>query len=363
MSGSGTGLVVGKFCPLHRGHQLLLDHAQAACAQLIVVSYTKPEFPGMVPEQREAWLQALYPAASLWVLDDARLAAYCRQRGLASRRLPGNDAGDDAHRQFMAWLLREVIQREVDIVFSSEDYGPGFAAVLSQQQQLRGGRAVAHVSVDPARAAVPVSGTALRADLHGQRDQLAAEVYRHFVRRVALIGGESTGKSTLARTLSERLGSLHAAEYGRELWEAQDGQLQEADLLHIAQTQVAREEQLQASATRWLVCDTTPLTTLLYAEAMFGRADPLLQALAARPYDLVLLCDPDVPFVQDGTRRDEAFRQWQHAWYLRELDARQIPYRQLSGSWQQREALAMAAMAAAQPDESRATPPSLVAAQ
>lgn len=345
MSRMRVGLVVGKFCPLHRGHQFLLDHAQAACERLIVVSYTKPEFPGMAPARREAWLRALYPDANHWVLDDVRLAAHCQRLGLPQRCLPDNDASDEAHRLFMAWLLREVIQSEVDLVFTSEEYGPGFASVLSQQQQLHGGRAVAHVEVDPARRSVPVSGTAVRADLHAQRQQLAPQVYRDFVRRVVLLGGESTGKSTLAWTLATRCGSVYATEYGRELWEAQDGQLQEKDLLHIAQTQVAREEDLLGAANVWLVCDTSPLTTLLYAEAMFGRADPTLLELAQREYDLVLLCDPDVPFVQDGTRRDEEFRHWQHRWYLRELEARKIPFLQLRGIWQQREAAALAAMA------------------
>ncbi|MGE8212483.1 AAA family ATPase [Stenotrophomonas sp.] len=345
MSMPRTGLVVGKFCPLHRGHQLLLDHAQAACAQLIVVSYTKPEFAGMEPQRREQWLRSLYPGTQHWVLDDARLAAHCQRLGLPTRVLPDNDASDEVHRLFMAWLLREVIRQQVDVVFSSEDYGPGFAEVLSQQQQLHGGDAVAHVAVDPTRRTVPISGTALRTDLHAQRQQLAPQVYRHFVKRVVLLGGESTGKSTLAVRLAERCGSVHAAEYGRELWEANNGQLQEADLLHIAQTQIAREEALLETASTWLACDTSPLTTLMYAQAMFGRADPLLQALSARHYDLVLLCAPDVPFVQDGTRRDADFRRWQHGWYLRALEARQLPYRQLRGSWQQREATALAAMA------------------
>jgi hypothetical protein len=135
--------------------------------------------------------------------------------GLPQRCLPDNDASDEAHRLFMAWLLREVIQSEVDLVFTSEEYGPGFASVLSQQQQLHGGRAVAHVEVDPARRSVPVSGTAVRADLHAQRQQLAPQVYRDFVRRVVLLGGESTGKSTLAWTLATRCGSVYATEYGR----------------------------------------------------------------------------------------------------------------------------------------------------
>ena len=159
---AARGLVVGKFCPLHRGHQVLLDHAQAACERLVVVSYTRPEFDGLWPARREQWLRNLYPQAQHWVLDDARLAALCQQRGVPVRALPHNDEDDATHRHFVAWLLREIVRSDVDAVFTSEAYGPGFAAVLSQEQQQRGGRAVVHVEVDPARVRVPTSGTAIR---------------------------------------------------------------------------------------------------------------------------------------------------------------------------------------------------------
>lgn len=338
----GTGLVVGKFCPLHRGHQYLLDRAQRECERLIVISYTKPEFDGCEPERRERWLAALYPEAERLVLDDTRLAAHCASLGLAAVTVPHNDAPDDEQRGFVAWLLREMLRVEVDAVFTSEAYGDGFAAALTRAQGEHGSADVRHVCVDMARAAVPVSGTAIRVDMHASRDRLDPVVYRDFVRRVAILGGESTGKSTLAALLAEHLGTIHAAEYGRELWEHKAGRLVHEDMLHIAQVQVAREERLALEAHRMLICDTTPLTTLLYAQAMFGRTDPELEALAERRYDEVLLCAPDAPFVQDGTRRDEAFRQWQHEWYVRELDARHIPYRLLSGSWHERTAMALA---------------------
>jgi NadR type nicotinamide-nucleotide adenylyltransferase len=334
------GLVVGKFCPLHRGHEYLLDRAQAACGQLIILSYTKPEFPGCEPERRERWLRELYPDAVRLVLDDARLAQACRHRGLPVVMLPDNDAPDDTQRRFVAWVLRHLLDTAVDAVFTSESYGEGFAAVLSSEQQGAGGPSVAHVMVDQQRQAVPVSGATIRADVHGSRAYLAPEVYRDFVGRVAILGGESTGKSTLAVSLAERLSTFHAAEYGRELWEAKHGALVKDDMLHIAQTQVAREETLALQANRFLICDTTPLTTALYSEVMFGEVVDELVMLSGRAYDHVLLCSPDVPFVQDGTRRDEAFRQWQHAWYVRELQARGIRYGLLSGGWEARLAAA-----------------------
>ncbi|GAB3507824.1 AAA family ATPase [Pseudoxanthomonas daejeonensis] len=344
MSAFAHGLVVGKFCPLHIGHQLLLNYAQESCEELTVLSYTKPGFPGMDAPRREEWLSALYPRATHWVLDDDRLAAHCRQRGVAVQTLPQNDNGDDVHRQFVAWLLREVIGRPVDVIFTSEAYGPGFAQALSRCQLAIGEPEVSHVSVDMGRRQLPISGTAIRGDLHAHRQWLSPLVYKDFVRRVAIVGGESTGKSTLAVALAQAFGTVHAPEYGRELWEAQGGILAESDLLHIARTQVAREDSLSLTASRFLMCDTTPLTTLLYARAMFGRSDPALDYLAQRGYDRWILCDPDVPFVQDGTRRNDAFRHEQHKQYLEELAARGTRYLRLSGAWDTRIITAIAAV-------------------
>ena len=93
----------------------------------------------------------------------------------------------------------------------------------------------------------------------------------------------------------------------------------------IAEGQIAAEDAAARTANRWLFCDTSPLTTLFYSRELFGRAEPELEALAERPYDLTVLCAPDFPFVQDGTRRDERFRTRQHDWYRRALARAKSP--------------------------------------
>lgn len=150
-------------------------------------------------------------------------------------------------------------------------------------------------------------------------------------RTLALLGGESSGKTTLARALAQRLGTAWVHEYGRELWEARDGALEEHELLDIAVEQIRREDEALPRAHGWLVCDTTPLTTLGYAHWTHGRADPRLAALAMRRYDRVLLCEPDFAHVQDGWRREAAFRDEQHAWYLARLQAGDTPWLRVGG--------------------------------
>ncbi|WP_312316038.1 AAA family ATPase [Stenotrophomonas sp.] len=333
-----TGLVVGKFSPLHRGHQALIDHALSRCDRVLLLSWSKPELPGCDAVRREAWLEALYPQVERLVLDEAGLARLCAQRGIAPRALPDNQDDDAAQRAFVAWVCTALWNCRVDAVFTSEHYGDGFAASLQQHFSATEGAVwpVAHVCLDLDRRGVPVSGTALRANVHGLRQYLDPRVYTDFVGRIGLLGGESSGKTTLAGALAQRLRTVWAAEFGREHWEAKDGALQYDDLLHIAQVQVRREETLAATAHRWLVCDTTPLTTLLYCQDMFGRADTALHAMADRPYAHLFLCAPDFPFVQDGTRRDDAFRHAQHDAYIAWLRQRQRPFTLLTGSLQQR---------------------------
>lgn len=333
MSTYERGLVVGKFCPLHLGHELLIRRATQACGELLVVSYTKPEFPGLEPARRESWLRVQFPQAHIVVLDDARLAALCAARGVPARTLPHNEDDGELHRHFMGWLCWTVLDLPVDAVFSSEDYGPGFARVL-QQHYAQG--AVAHVSVDPARTLVPVSGTLVRQDPHAHGALLSPVVRASFVRRVCVLGGESSGKTTLAQALARHFDTAWVAEFGRELWESQDGVLAYDDLLKIGREQLRREAAAAGQARRWLFCDTSPLTTYFYCVEMFGRAEAALLELAGHDYDLVVLCAPDFPFIQDGTRRDDSFRLRQHAWYQAELARRGIAFVHVSGSVDER---------------------------
>jgi NadR type nicotinamide-nucleotide adenylyltransferase len=341
-----TGLVVGKFAPLHRGHELVIERALAECSRVLVLSWSRPELPGYEPERRAAWLARRFPAVESLVLTGDSLRALDPPASLAE--LPANDSDVGAQRRFTAWICERAWGTRPDAVFTSEPDGADFAGELTSWFR-RGDpawAAVTAVLVDPARELAPISGTVLRADVHRHRAWLAPEVYRDFVGRVALVGGESTGKSSLARALAARLDTAHVEEYGRELWEERAGWLEFSDLVLIADEQVAREEVAAGKAREWLFCDTTPLTTLFYSHHMFGCADPALEALAGRRYGLTVLCQPDFPFVQDGTRQDAAFRQRQHNWYVAELTRRKVPFVAAAGGLEERVALVERALSA-----------------
>lgn len=276
----------------------------------------------------QAWLREFYPAAHILILNSC-----------AEFLLPHNDAADNVHRQFVGWVCEHLFGVEIDAVFTSEEYGDGFAAALSEYFMTRG-RAVSepvdHVMVDQARMRIPTSGTAIRRDPHTLRAFLDPRVYGSYVKRVAVLGGESSCKTTLCAALATQFATCWVPEYGRERWTSKKGELEYADMLHIGQVQRARESEFAQRADRWLFCDTTPLTNLFYSLEMYGRAADELTELAQSRYDIVVLCAPDIPFIQDGTRRDTDFRCRQHKWYQDRLQQKQIPYTVLAGSLQAR---------------------------
>jgi HTH-type transcriptional repressor of NAD biosynthesis genes len=227
-------------------------------------------------------------------------------------------------------------------VFTSEDYGPEFARHLGCR----------HVMVDRGRSTVPVSGTAVRGDPLNHLDFLEPCVRAYFVRRVVLIGAESTGKTTLAEWLARELNTTWVPEYGREYWEKKvaglkmDGPLPgwtSEEFLHIAAEQLRREDAAAGIANKVLICDTNAFATGTWHERYVGSRDTGVDAVGARDrVDLYLLCAPDFPFVQDGWRDGESIRDWMHERFLAQLRAGDGRFVLLEGGEADRRARALA---------------------
>lgn len=332
----GAGLVVGKFAPLHNGHVLVVQRALSLCERVLIISYSSPELPGYEAERREAWLRTCFPTATVLVVTPDRLTTWLSAD--PAPPIPPNDASDFIQREFVAMLCDRILGGPIDVVFTSEDYGDGYAAHLTERFGAKhpNACAVRHVMVDRERRTVPISSTELRHNPWQHWNYLPRPVARSLVQRIVVLGGESSGKTVLAARLAEELDTECVPEYGRELWEAKRGALVYEDLSLIAREQIRREESAIDVARAFVFCDTSPLTTLFYSLEMFGQAEPDLLLAAQRQYSLVVLCAPDFPFIQDGTRRDEAYRQHQTAWYESQLLARGVSYVTACGSLAER---------------------------
>ncbi len=129
------------------------------------------------------------------------------------------------------------------------------------------------------------------------------------VRRIALVGAECTGKSTLAARLAQALPGVLVGEYLREFCDREQRTPRRDEQATIAATQRAREDAaLAVAAARglsWVVCDTTPLMTAIYGEFVFGDASLLAPAIARqRAYALTLVTLPEFDWQADGLQRD-----------------------------------------------------------
>ena len=173
--------------------------------------------------------------------------------------------------------------------------------------------------------------------------------------RIALIGAESTGKTTLCEALAAHYDTVWVAEYGREHWEnkiaAQNTPPGETpawsddEFIHIAEEQQRRENDAATRANRVLICDTNAFATATWFERYAGTRHPEVDAIGARDQvDLYLIPSPDVPFVQDGVRDGEKIREWMHDRFLELIRANGTPYVLITGAWDARLPQAIAAI-------------------
>jgi NadR type nicotinamide-nucleotide adenylyltransferase len=279
------GLVLGKFLPYHIGHAHLIRTARAQVDTLtvLVCSVAREPIPGTA---RFAWVAETHP--------DCRVVHVAEE-------VPQTP---DEHPEFWP-IWTDIVRRHagaVDVVFTSEEYGDELARRLGAR----------HVCVDLARKAYPVSGTAIRRDPLAHWDYIPPVVRPSYVHRIAILGTESTGKTTLAERLATAFCTEWVPEYGRAYCEGRDPRdLTPADFDAIGRGQVAAEELAARLANRVLVCDTDVRTTATWSDIILGtRSAWLSRAAAEREYSHVVLLDDDVPWVNDGTRvlRDERAR-------------------------------------------------------
>lgn len=128
-------------------------------------------------------------------------------------------------------------------------------------------------------------------------------------RRIGLLGGESTGKSTLALALADALPGFVAEEYLRDF--VRDfGRLptladQEGIFLTQQMTVRTVARAAEYAETPWVIADPLPLMTAVYSLVYFDD-DSLLEAGIedAATYDVVLWCAPDMPWVPEEGMRD-----------------------------------------------------------
>lgn len=278
------GLVAGRFLPVHRGHQYLIDFARARCQELVIAVRKQPG-DAIDARQRVEWLRELYPQCR--VLDD-------------------EDYGP------------------IHAVFSSERSHHDLASRLGARLEL----------CDPERRVVPISGTRIREAplLHWR--YLPGCVRPYYLKVVRVVGAEGSGKTTLCQRLASRLETLVVPEFAVELAEANGGKLDKGQLAEWATRHLATRQAMERQANRVLFLDTDLLTVALWGERLYGEAPPWIRRHKV-DYDETLLLEPvlDGLSAQQARERQEMFDQWSGT-----------PGVRIKGDWESRELQALTAL-------------------
>lgn len=306
-----TGMILGKFMPIHKGHQYLIDFARKQVEHLTVIvgSLASESISG---ELRYEWVNELYPDVNV---------QHCMDE---------NPQYPHEHPDFWnIWVasIRKFIPEGPDVVFTSEEYGDELARRLGAQ----------HILCDLSRSSVPVSATRIRENPYENWQFIPEPVRPYFAKRIVIYGPESTGKTTLAEKLAQYYNTVWVPEFARSYLDEKGVWVELSDIPIIAKGQIAGEDKLAQQANRLLICDTELITTCVYSRHYFGECPAeVLQKADERQYDLYLLLDIDVPFVADWQRPDADSREEFFTIFRGELDRRGRRYKVISGSYEER---------------------------
>lgn len=162
------------------------------------------------------------------------------------------------------------------------------------------------------------------------------------MKRVVLIGPESTGKTTLASYLAKQFDTVWVPEYARTYLDCLDRPYEEKDLLEIAKGQIQKEDELAKEAKDLLICDTDLIVLKVWGEHNYRRSHPwILEQIEKRKYDLYLLTYPDIPWVGDPQRENPELGAYFYGVFKRVLTTLGAWFVEIKGTEEQRQGKAV----------------------
>lgn len=287
-----TGLYGGSFNPLHQGHVDCILQAANQCEELYLVLCVGEKRDEIDYRIRYRWLYRLTEHIGnvklLMIKDD------CDSKSAYTM----DDAKEDAQK------IKNSIGKPIDAVFFGDDYNEdSFWYVCYPECQ--------HVKI-PRNG---ISSTEIRKAPYKHWDWIPKIVKPYYVKKVLLVGGESTGKSTLTINLAQRFNTNYIDEAGREisLRSGTDELMLQSDYTEILLQQKLNEIKATEESNKVLFIDTDALITRFYLgfleNEQMGKNVDLSDAIdSINSYDLILFLEPDVKFVQDGGRSEEIHR-------------------------------------------------------
>ena len=314
-----NALVLGKMYPVTTGHLHLINTAieNSERVNIIVCFNSDQSIPG---EIRVKALREIYRNNSkvfIYPLDDTGLP----QHEYECETL------DDFYNHW-TFAVYNLISK-LDVIFTSEYYGDDFAKYLG----------ISHHLVDIERKTYSISGTQVRQNPFDCWDFIPNEMKPFFVKRIAIIGPESVGKSILSERLASKFETNFVHEYGRTVYENNGNKIDISDFIPISKGRQSLEDDLVKKSNKLLFCDTEDITTYFFSQLFYPNDYESIEnwfLKKIKPYDLYILLRPDCDDIQDGSRPflDE---RWGHFNEIDEfLTKRKYNFHTVGGNWEER---------------------------
>ena len=318
-----TGFVLGKFCPLHKGHQYLIDTARKWVERLYIV--VDNIMDDVIPvSQRMKWVRQEYPDAVVLT---------------QHAPLPQSPVETPLFWDIWRETLLSLLPEKIDVVFASETYGERLARELQAD----------FVMVDSERLHIPISATSIRHSLITNWNFLADAAKADMMTTVCVFGPESTGKSTLTKRLAEHYGVPYVPEYAETVIRARrstasdasqrgNGDLSFDDMELIVQGHHELiQDTIVSKRPPLLFVDTDAITSKIWSNELFGKESPIIEDFIRRQhFSHYLLLDVDLPWKDDVHRYRPNKRKEFFDKCLHELMLRGLPFHVIRGFGEKR---------------------------
>ncbi len=309
------GFVFGKFLPFHKGHQAMISFALTKCDVLsvLVCCSDKESIPC---ETRQSWILKTFPGLT---------ALQVRTFNYKESELPSTSESSLEVSKSWSEIFKQLFP-DYDLVITSEEYGNYVASFMG----------IEHVPFDPDKKLFPVSATDIRRDPFTNWQFLPDSVKPYFSIKVAILGTESTGKTTLTEKLSKHFNCSSVHEAGRDL--IPDSKAFEYDDLYLVASEHAKRiEKATQGNCPLVIMDTDIHITKSYASFIFERELEVDSSITdVNKADLYIYLNNDVEYTQDGTRLSIIDRNKLDISHRETLRRHHIEFVDITGDWEQR---------------------------
>lgn len=307
------GVVIGKFMPLHKGHVNLINFAKNFCDYLTV-------------------LVDNYEPSEISLLN--RVSIVGKEFNSFNTRVIGIDKvmpqkPEDCQDFWIVW--KDAIIRNVgykpNYIIGAENYVYTLAKYLDCEALV----------IDNERNMIPISGTDIRKNPYTDLNwnYLSNESKKFFLKKIAIVGPESIGKTTLTRELSKTFNTCHVEEFARFYLESIKHELIYSDMETIAKGHSSLISTVQNNANKILFIDTDFITTKIWSQKLFGKYPIILDFLIEKTkIDHYFILDINTEWVQDGIRYfpDKEDRKWFFNEFIEELEKHKFKYNIITGN-------------------------------